>query len=97
MDNIDIADSFFSLNAADAITSVPDAITSVPDIISSDDISSDFSLSDYGIYMYIGVTIILAGIGMFLYKFYKNKNNNEFGNNEECSEDFCSINYNKDI
>ena len=56
MDAIDITDSAFCLGLSDA-----------NNVISGGD-----GLKDYTIFIYIGAAILVAFIGMFVYKFYMN-------------------------
>ncbi len=74
MDSIDITDSAFSLGFSD-----------VNNVIAGGD-----SLKDYTIFIYIGAAILVAFIGMFVYKFYMNKKVNE--NQElDCEGGFCTM------
>jgi hypothetical protein len=73
MDSIDITDSAFSLG-------IPDVNTIV---------STGETTSDYTIFIYIGVAIVLAFIAMFVYKFYMNKQKKS-----DCDGGFCTINEN---
>jgi hypothetical protein len=75
MDAIDITDSTFSLGFSD-----------VNNIISGGD-----GLKDYTMFIYIGATILVAFIALFIYKFYMN---NKVNNNQEldCQGGFCTMN-----
>lgn len=77
MDSIDITDSTFSLD-------VPD-IDQVIGIVGG-------STSDYTMYIYIGAAILLAVIGMFIFKFYQNKKQNQ--SEQDCPGGFCTMNEN---
>lgn len=59
----------------------------VPTIVTS---GSD-STTDYTMFIYIGVAIILFTVGMFVYKIYKNKHVNQT-TEEDCSGGFCTMN-----
>ncbi len=74
MDGIDIADSAFSLD-----------IPGVNNVI-----STGGGLNDYIMFIYIGAAILVAFIGMFVYKFYLNKKPLE--NEEDCTGGFCTMN-----
>jgi len=75
MDTIDITDSAFSLD-------IPDT---------NEIISMDGIMKDYTMFIYIGAAILVAFIGMFVYKFYMNKKVNE--NQElDCEGGFCTMN-----
>lgn len=73
MDAIDITDSAFSLGLPD-----------VNEVISTSD-----GLKDYTMFIYIGAAILVAFIGMFVYKFYINKKTD----NEQidCEGGFCTM------
>jgi uncharacterized phage infection (PIP) family protein YhgE len=73
MDYIDITDSTFSLD--------------VPDI--NQDISGGGITNDYTMFIYIGAAILIAFIGMFIFKFYQNKNKNSDGG--DCAGGFCTM------
>jgi|688.fasta_scaffold90165_2 hypothetical protein len=74
MDAIDITDSAFSLD-----------IPNTNDIITMDGV-----MKDYTMIIYIGATILVAFIGMFVYKFYTNKKVND--NQElDCEGGFCTM------
>ncbi len=49
------------------------------------------STTDYTMFIYIGVAIILFTVGMFVYKIYKNKIVNE-PTEDDCQGGFCTIN-----
>lgn len=83
--DIDIADPAFSLG----IGGVNDVIT------------SNIDMSDYTMFIYIGAAILVAVIGMFIYKFYVTKQNSE-NKSLDCEGGFCTmgqrpINANQDI
>lgn len=73
MDNIDITDSAFSLE-------VPD----LNNIISS----GGSSTTDYTMFIYIGAAILIAIIGMFIFKFYQNKKDSS---DDTCPGGFCTM------
>ena len=74
MDSIDITDSAFSLG--------------IPDV--NDIIAMDGGFKDYTMFIYIGAAILIAIIGMFVYKFYINKKAN--GNQQlDCEGGFCTM------
>ena len=75
MDSIDITDSTFSLN--------------VPDLNKAIDSSIGGGTNDYTMYIYIGAAILVAIIGMFIFKFYQNKNKSQ--NNQDCPGGFCTM------
>jgi hypothetical protein len=74
MDSIDITDSAFSLG--------------IPDV--NDVISTGGELNDYTMFIYIGVAILIAFIGMFVYKIYINK---QVSDNDQldCPGGFCTM------
>lgn len=74
MDSIDITDLAFSLG--------------MPDV--NNDINADGNLTDYTMFIYIGVAILVAFIGLFVWKFYINKNVNET-QDKDCSGGFCTM------
>jgi hypothetical protein len=74
MDAIDITDSAFSLG--------------IPDV--NNVISVGGGFQDYTMFIYIGAAILVAFIGMFIYKFYMNKRVND--NQElDCEGGFCTM------
>jgi hypothetical protein len=75
MDAIDITDSAFALG--------------IPDV--NEVITTGGELKDYTMYIYIGVAILVAFIGMFIYKFYINKSVNE-NQQLDCEGGFCTMN-----
>jgi ABC-type anion transport system duplicated permease subunit len=79
MDSIDITDSTFSLD-------VPD----INQVFGSSDLVGG-SKSDYTMYIYIGVAILVALIGILIYKFYQNKKTQQSENNIDCPGGFCTI------
>lgn len=72
MDGIDITDSAFSLD-----------VPSIDNTLSIGGSSSTY----YNIFIYIGIAILAAIIGMFVYKYYQNKNSKE----EDCPGGFCTM------
>jgi len=58
----------------------------VPNILSAGASGS----TDYTMFIYIGAAILVAIIGMFIYKFYQNKKNQE----EDCQGGFCTMEHN---
>ena len=75
MDNIDITDSAFSLD-----------IPNINNVVASD---IGGSSNDYTMFIYIGAAILVALIGMFIYKFYQNKQRNN--DNMDCTGGFCNM------
>jgi hypothetical protein len=73
MDGIDITDSAFSLD--------------VPGFDKIDATGGSNS-TYYTIFIYIGVAILAAIIGMFVYKYYQNKNSKQ---EEDCSGGLCMM------
>lgn len=73
MDGIDITDAAFALDT--------------PTINSIIDTNGGGS-TDYTMFIYIAVAILAAIIGFFVYKFYKNKNNQQ---EEDCPGGFCTM------
>jgi hypothetical protein len=73
MDTIDIRDSAFALD-----------IPSMESILPA---GGDGS-TDYTIFIYIGVAIVFAIIGIFIYKYYQNKNSVQ---EEDCPGGFCTM------
>jgi hypothetical protein len=59
----------------------------VPNIIGGSDSSTTI---DYTMFIYIGVAVIILIIGMFIYKTYRGKNNNQIV--EDCTGGFCNMN-----
>lgn len=74
MDSIDIADPAFSLG-----------IGGVNEIM-----SNNMDMSDYTTFIYIGAAILVAIIGMFMYKFYMAKKNGET-QPLDCEGGFCTM------
>lgn len=60
MDSIDITSSEFSLGR----------ITEVNDVIPNSTISLGDNLTDYNLYIYIGIIILVGVIAYFIYKYY---------------------------
>lgn len=77
MDAIDIRDSAFSLD-------VPDT---------NEVINTDYVAKDYMVYIYISAAILIMLVGMFIYKFYKIKKENNPQQNY-CEGGFCTMNKN---
>jgi len=73
MDGIDITDSAFSLD-----------VPGIDSIVATGGSNSTY----YSIFIYIGVAILAAMIGMFVYKYYQNKNSKQ---EEDCSGGFCTM------
>jgi hypothetical protein len=82
MDSIDITDSAFSLE-------VPNVNEVVNEVVIQDMTGGK---SDYTMFMYIGIAILLGLIGMVIYKYYQNKKNNQ--SEQDCPGGFCSMNQN---
>jgi len=61
-----------------------DSIDITDSAFSLDNISAGGNTTDYTLYIYIGAVILLALVGMFVYKFYMNKRNTGGG--------FCTMN-----
>ncbi len=79
MDSIDITDSAFSLG-----------IPNFNEVISSEGSSS---FGDYTTFMYFGAIVLIVFVGMFVYKYYQNKNVMKFNDDvEDCSGGFCTMN-----
>jgi hypothetical protein len=76
MDSIDITDSAFSLE-----------IPGVNNII-----HTGGNLTDNTMFIYIGAAILVAFIGMFVYKFYMNKRTENANKNLDCEGGFCNMN-----
>jgi len=72
-----------SIDITDSAFSLDVPIT-VPEIIDG--------TTDYTMFIYIGVAIILLIVGMFIYKIYKNKNVNEETIEDDCPGGFCTMN-----
>ena len=72
MDSIDITDSAFSLDAPSGNNIL---------------IESGSIFTDYTIFIYIGVAILVIVIAMFIYKFYQNKQNQQ----QDCPGGFCTM------
>ena len=60
------------------------------DIPDTDAITGGTSTYDYTMFIYIGAAILVAIIGMFIYKFYQNKKNNE-NSQMDCEGGFCTM------
>lgn len=73
MDSIDITDSAFSLD-------IPGVDSTV--------ITGGSNSTYYSIFVYLGVAILAAIIGMFVYKYYQNKKSTS---EEDCSGGFCTM------
>ena len=73
MDGIDITDSAFALD----VPSVDSILTGGGD-----------GSTDYTMFMYIGAAILIVIIGLFIYKFYQNKNSEQ---QEDCPGGFCTM------
>ena len=73
MDGIDITDSAFSLD-----------VPGVSSTVTTGGSNSTY----YNIFLYIGIAILAAIIGMFIYKYYQNKNSKK---EEDCSGGFCTM------
>ena len=69
MDSIDITDSVFSLDVSQVI---------------GNNINGETNY-DYTMYIYIGSAVLIILIGIFIYRYYKNKQNEE-----DCTGGFCS-------
>jgi hypothetical protein len=76
MDSIDITDSVFSLD--------------VPDL--NQVIGNTIDGNDYTMYIYIGAAVLIIIICMFIYRYYKNKENKE--SEEDCTTGFCTMKQN---
>lgn len=76
MDGIDITDSAFSLD-----------IPGVNSIISTSE-----NWNNYNMFIYIGVAILVGLIGMFIYKFYMNKQTENDNKHLDCPGGFCNMN-----
>ncbi len=74
MDSIDITDSEFFLGN--------------PDV--NDIITTRVGSNDYTIFIYIGAAILVAFIGMFIYKFYINKQTSA-NDQLDCQGGFCTM------
>ena len=75
MDAIDITDPAFSLDFPNA----------------NDIITMDGDMKDYTMFIYIGAAILVAFIGMFVYKFYMNKQSENANKNLDCEGGFCNM------
>jgi hypothetical protein len=73
MDGIDITDSAFSLD-----------VPNIDNIVATGGSNSTY----YNIFIYIGIAILAAMIGMFVYKYYQNKNSKQ---DEDCPGGFCNM------
>lgn len=82
MDSIDIIDPAFSLDSNDIIGE------------SKTSLIPDFGIEKYNYNLiYIGIAAILFLVGLFVFKYYQNrKNNNINKNNLDCEGGFCTIN-----
>jgi hypothetical protein len=75
MDEIDITDSAFALDIHDM----------------NEVVTIGGGLKDYTIFIYIGAAILVAFIGLFVYKFYMNKKEKD-NQQLDCEGGFCTIN-----
>ncbi len=75
IDSIDITDSAFSLD-------VP-----VPEINNIVNVGGS-GTTDYTMFIYIGVAVIVLTVGFFIYKTYRSKQNKMV---EDCSGGFCNM------
>jgi hypothetical protein len=73
MDSIDITDSAFALD-----------VPSMDGILTT---GGDGSI-DYTMFIYIGIAIVVAIFGIFIYKYYQNKNSIQ---EEDCPGGFCTM------
>lgn len=81
MDCIDITDSAFSLDAPN----MNNMLTST---------GGGSSTNDY-MFLYIGIAILVALGGMYIFRVYKNKKNGESNENYmDCEGGFCMMNQN---
>lgn len=79
MDCIDITDSAFSLN----VPNMNNMLTSA---------GGRSSTNDY-MFLYIGIAILVALGGMYIFRVYKNKKNGESNENYmDCEGGFCTMN-----
>lgn len=83
MESIDITDAAFSLN----ISPITDDLRHT--IISG---GGNGTSEDYTMYMYIGAAILVSFIGIFYFKFYKNKKLHKNEDLElDCPGGFCTM------
>jgi hypothetical protein len=75
MDEIDITDSAFSLE--------------IPDL--NNIVHTGGNVTDNTMFIYIGAAILVAFIGMFVYKFYMNKQSENANKNLDCEGGFCNM------
>jgi hypothetical protein len=78
MDSIDITDSTFSLD--------------VPDLNEFSDSIGSVMNSDYTMYIYIGVAIVVVVLGMFVFHKFMNKQKDLNNNDNDCPGGFCTLN-----
>ena len=83
MDSIDITDSTFSLEMPETLSNIPDVNT----IISS----GGSTLSNYSMFFYVGIAILVGLIGMFVYKFSQNKKSVQYDDNVYCEDEVCPV------
>lgn len=76
MDSIDITDSNFSLD--------------IPDKTIFSAVGGD-SFINYSNYIYIGILIVVAFIGLYVYKYFYNKKNENNVDNLDCPGGFCNF------
>lgn len=72
MDAIDITDSAFALDTP-----------SVNNVLNG----GDSTFADYTLFIYVGAAILVVVIGMFIFKLYQNKKNQQ----EDCPGGFCTM------
>lgn len=60
------------------------------DIPDTNQLLGESSTTDYTMFIYISAAILIAFIGIFIYKFYQNKKSNE-GSQLDCEGGFCTM------
>jgi nitric oxide reductase large subunit len=53
-----------------------------------------FNTTDNTMYIYIGVTILVVLIAIFIYKYYQTKNMSKEYSEMDCPGGFCTMNHN---
>ena len=102
MDSIDITDSTFALDVPTLVQApIMDQLPSFEQapMINEINISGGSDSNDNNMFIFLGALILISIIGMFVFKFYQNKNNknNIYNNNDnnnqlDCPGGFCPIN-----
>jgi hypothetical protein len=82
MDSIDIIDPTFSLD-----------VPKLNEMISDNDLNG--TTDDHSIYIYVGITLLVVMVGIFVYNKFTEFHQNKMGeeNKEDCPGGFCTMNH----